>query len=221
MNCFECREKLMEMARGGVDAPEANLHVVGCAECERAWLNQQSLSAGLRSIAANETAAPSAMLESRLLARFTPVPKRLFPAWTVPALACAAAVVAMVWIPMVWIPMVWIAAAPARHPSKVTPVVSPQPPAAAVTTATVSAAKPERRRQRKPARRRVEEPFVRIPYAAPLLPTERAEIVRVNLSARALESLGMPVVGADPDMRLNADLILGENGLARAVRIIQ
>jgi hypothetical protein len=67
----------------------------------------------------------------------------------------------------------------------------------------------------------VEAPFALIPYAAPLLATERAEIVRVNLSASALATMGVPVWGADPNMRLNAELVLGENGLARAVRLVQ
>ena len=65
-----------------------------------------------------------------------------------------------------------------------------------------------------------ESQFIPIPYAAPLLPTERAEIVRVNLPVAALANMGMQVLGAEPGMRLNADLVLGENGLARAVRFV-
>lgn len=229
MNCGEVQEKLMGIARGFNDAAALD-HVRECAECARALVNQRTLSAGLKSIASNETAEPSLALEAGLLAHFDRVrkPRRRFPLWLVPALAGAAAGI------LAW---VFLAPAPRSVTRPVEPVrtVKAAPPPVSVAPKMPEASRSVALRLAKVPRRRVpptkveqaaaqpeqEAPFTAIPYAAPLLPTERAEVVRVNLSATALSSMGVPVWGADPGMRLNAELVVGENGLARAVRLVR
>jgi hypothetical protein len=62
--------------------------------------------------------------------------------------------------------------------------------------------------------------FVAVPFVEPIGPNERSELVRVNLPVTALVKWGVPVAGLDPSQRVNADLVLGEDGLARAVRLI-
>jgi hypothetical protein len=62
--------------------------------------------------------------------------------------------------------------------------------------------------------------FVRIPYTAPLESWERAEIVRTELSVAALVAAGIRVPVADTSARALVDLLVGQDGIARAVRIV-
>jgi len=62
--------------------------------------------------------------------------------------------------------------------------------------------------------------FVAVPYSTPIGPNERAELVRVNVPVLALAQWGLQVSAFDPGQRVNADVVIGEDGLARAVRLI-
>jgi hypothetical protein len=62
--------------------------------------------------------------------------------------------------------------------------------------------------------------FVTVPYSAPIGPYERAELVRVNVPVVALAQWGLSVPAVDPGRRVNADVVIGEDGLARAVRLV-
>jgi len=68
--------------------------------------------------------------------------------------------------------------------------------------------------------REPEEPFVPIPYVTPLGPYERAEVVRMELPVSALISVGFPVRTPDPAALAEADVVVGQDGRARAVRLI-
>ena len=62
--------------------------------------------------------------------------------------------------------------------------------------------------------------FVTVPYSAPIGPYERAELVRVNVPVTALTQWGLSIPAFDPSQRVNADVVIGEDGLARAVRLV-
>jgi hypothetical protein len=64
------------------------------------------------------------------------------------------------------------------------------------------------------------EGFVLLPYADTYEPLEAGEIVRVQLGSAALESLGLPVAGADTGQQVLADVLIGQDGLPRAVRLV-
>lgn len=64
-------------------------------------------------------------------------------------------------------------------------------------------------------------PLIPIPYAEPLYTAERTELVRVNIPVAQLLSWGFSASGADPNSRVNADVLMGEDGLARAVRVVE
>ncbi len=51
-------------------------------------------------------------------------------------------------------------------------------------------------------------------------PFERGELVRVSLPASALQKAGFEVEGAGPDDKVEVDVLMGEEGLARAVRFV-
>lgn len=64
-----------------------------------------------------------------------------------------------------------------------------------------------------------EQGFIAIPYVIQPASYERVEIVRAEVSAAELIAVGFPVSG-DPAARLEADLLVGQDGRARAVRLI-
>ncbi len=63
--------------------------------------------------------------------------------------------------------------------------------------------------------------FVALPYATQLRPDEMAKIVRVRVPRSALVRYGLPVSGERIGEPVNADFVLGEDGMARAVRLVQ
>lgn len=65
-----------------------------------------------------------------------------------------------------------------------------------------------------------EQPFIAIPYTAPLSPYERTDIVRMDLPVSALIAAGIPLKVSDQGARARADLVVSEDGRARAVRLI-
>ncbi len=175
--------------------------------------NERLLVAGLKAMAAQETRAPSAELEQRLLGQIAKKKIR----WAAPAgmAALAAAVIlAVVFRPVREPPRIPIEPAPP-------PIVKElQAVAAATPVRTPAIAKrPKSNRKALPEAR--QEPLMRIPYSAALEPTDRAELVRVSLPVAQLLYWGFPVSGTEPDIRLNADVLVGGDGLARAVRLIR
>jgi hypothetical protein len=65
-----------------------------------------------------------------------------------------------------------------------------------------------------------DQPFLAIPYTAPLASYERTSLVRMDLPVSALVAAGLPVRISDPAAQASADVLVGEDGRARAVRVI-
>ncbi len=65
-----------------------------------------------------------------------------------------------------------------------------------------------------------EQPFIPIPYVLPPAPYERVEVVRMKLPVSALVAAGLPLRTADPGAQAEADVIVGQDGRPRAVRLI-
>ena len=55
-----------------------------------------------------------------------------------------------------------------------------------------------------------------IPYAPPLTPYDQGQIVRVNMAGSSARRMGVPVM-LD---RVQADLVVGNDGLPRAIRLV-
>ena len=104
------------------------------------------------------------------------------------------------------------APAPVREVVRQAVVVPPEPaPAAAVKTA---------RRVRKPSTRPQEVVTDFFPLMDPAPPFERGQLLRVELPASAMQMVGLPVREdrlADP---VQADVLMGEEGLPRAIRFV-
>ncbi len=67
--------------------------------------------------------------------------------------------------------------------------------------------------------RRDGAPFVGIPYLPPLDPHENTTIVRMNIRVATLIAAGYRVA-ADPETIVPADVLVGEDGRAHAVRVL-
>ena len=63
-------------------------------------------------------------------------------------------------------------------------------------------------------------PFIEIPYVAPLAPYERASVVRMDVPVAALIAVGFQVHGSEPGATISADVLVGQDGRPRAVRLI-
>jgi len=63
--------------------------------------------------------------------------------------------------------------------------------------------------------------YLPLTYLADATAMESGTVVRVELSRSALVSLGVPVQPDRPDETLKADVVLGDDGVARAIRLVQ
>ncbi|MCI0662570.1 MAG: hypothetical protein L0220_16000, partial [Acidobacteria bacterium] len=52
-------------------------------------------------------------------------------------------------------------------------------------------------------------------------PMDRGKVIRVQMPSSALIAFGLPVNVERPDTPVKADLLLGEDGMARAIRFVR
>jgi hypothetical protein len=64
-----------------------------------------------------------------------------------------------------------------------------------------------------------DQPFVALPYVVQASQNERTEVVRVNVPVAELIAVGIPVEGY-PGGQAEADVLVGQDGRARAVRLL-
>ena len=69
--------------------------------------------------------------------------------------------------------------------------------------------------------REVATPFFTLPFSDSALPLDQATMIRVELPRSALELAGLPVDEDRRNQRIRADLVLGADGLARAIRFVE
>jgi hypothetical protein len=65
-----------------------------------------------------------------------------------------------------------------------------------------------------------EAPFSAIPYMAPLAPYERTSVMRMDVPVAALVAAGFRVQGMEPGGTVAADVLVGQDGRAHAVRLL-
>jgi hypothetical protein len=212
MSCTEYESDLMELARGGY-ITSARRHAEVCHDCAT-FLEQQMALTELEYRLYGDEAAPGD-LEGRLLAEFlkTRRPKANPPArwygWWPGAAAIAAAMI------FVWRP------APKAVP-RPTVSVADMKPAAAIAASVVSSPAPKAI----PRRTEPKEPtgadgdFLQVPYTQPVDPWERTEVRRMTMPVAALVAAGFPLNASDPGAEASADVLVGEDGRLRAVRLI-
>ena len=204
MNCQEFWDAMPEL-EGGPDR-EAPPHVRECHACAALLDNQRALAAGLRSVAAGgaRVEAP-ARVEARLLAAFrgqAGLSDSHTRRWWTPLAA-------------------WAATAAVVAAAAVLLFVHQRQPAPQPLTATELAAMDwSDGWQEEGDAGAAPGEFIPLPNAARLAPSEDVNLVRVEVPRSTMIALGYPVAADRAAELVQADVVLGSDGLARAVRFL-
>jgi hypothetical protein len=196
MNCHEFQEQ----DGGMID------HLRECSACAARYARQQQLRAGLRALAAkSQNASAPSRVERRLVAAFraqtfSSVPRR--PGW-MPLMLWATAQAATVLAGFVLLQ--------GRQPQR-TPHISRN-------TVEVAAADPGGTVESVTLREGYED-FIPLPDAEGIAPNEAVNVVRVEVPRSAMIPLGYAVSEENASETVEADVVLGSDGLARAVRFL-
>jgi hypothetical protein len=63
--------------------------------------------------------------------------------------------------------------------------------------------------------------FITLPYGQSGVPLEQPVIVRLNIPVSELDRMGVPFAPAGAKNQVRADLLIGQDGVARAVRFVE
>ena len=178
--------------------------------------DERRLLAGLAGLAGRQE-APSARLEHNVLAAFRAEQRaKARRAWVAyGAIAASIALLAASGL---------LSRHDAPKPRYEVAAVAPGPvETAAITPSVQPVARPARRVVRRPVREitEVATAFMRIPDASMLAPMESGHVVRVRVPRSAMLDFGLPINENRASELVKADVVLGEDGLARAIRFVQ
>jgi hypothetical protein len=233
MSCHDIEPLIIDFARGAtsdrVREDALNRHLLGCPSCTGLIERERAMSAALRRLAESiDGPPPNPPQEEALLAIFDQT-----------RAGSPTHAHAPLWMGAIAATVILGAAAAlfVRLPSQIPHALdSSTAPAAAVSVAggspssspAVAASGDERPTRTRPAPRVAEEPsdlaatadFVLWPGAAAWPPFESGELVRVTLPLDALPALGVAPPAA-ADAVVQADVLVGQDGFARAIRLVQ
>jgi hypothetical protein len=199
MNCAEFWNQMPELASG--DNPEHD-HVKQCPQCAGLLERQRRLASGLRSMAGDMRAvgAPP-RVESSLIEAFrremAPAAPRAIRVRWMPVLSWAAAVAAVIAMGVVVAPKRH-AAIPATHHNA----------ASTVELASLTDDGAD------------DDGFIPLPNAERVGPNDDVHVVRMELTRSAMLVVGLDVSPDRVSDPVEADVMLGPDGLARAVRFM-
>lgn len=167
--------------------------------------NEQQLLEGLKALAAMEPLQASPRVEQTLRATFRARAERrrrtIWASTAAALVATAAAIAVLFFAPVPW-----------HRNTEAPPVASDLPaPAASVPAAQYAVVRTDE----------LAASFYPLPEADDLPPLETTLVVRVQLPVSSLQLMGFPLDedgGAEP---VQAEVLLGQDGLARGVRLIQ
>jgi len=218
MTCSEWSKELVECARRhGIHAEpdrELRAHLALCAQCSERWEAELQLTAQFRAMRvhpaalrsldrfAGEKRRESLMLDFARRDRRPVVPSRFTQAWVWGLGAAAALIVAV---------FVGHQAGKRTVPAKVSP---------GARTHEVRTEQTIIYEASNDASALSSDDFIAVPYTPPLAPGEMVRVVHADFYPEALASMGVEV---DPSWAgdLPADVVVGEDGLPRAVRITE
>lgn len=202
MNCLEFEQIVTELARGPDEQSsgrDALVHARECNRCGRRLAAEQTLTRAFTEVAAGfgtETAPPR--VENALLAAFrqtTPAAisgsRGTASGWNRWALSAVAASALIATAAA----LLWMAPEPQNN-VPAAGIVEPLPAAATVAD------------------------FLPLLYAEPINAWEHGRVVRVRLPGSALVHFGLPMNMTTASQLVDANVLLGEDGMARGVRLV-
>ena len=241
------RAKMIDAASRGAGMAQVDI----CGRCASRLADERALSAGLKSLAASDEgkAAPASVEASLLeafhaqasnrLARRLPVQSRSWPRW---ALAAAAAILIASGF-IVYRAIQNESQKDNKAHTEKTP--APKPSVVREEQVVKESGEPEPRREsraqrpRRGRQQRLNKPFIidgitayageseyatdffPLAYGGDQKPMESGEVIRVQMPRSALIAFGLPVNVERADVPVKADLLVGEDGLARAIRFVR
>jgi hypothetical protein len=226
-------------------------HAEICERCASRMADERALSAGLKALAASdgEKAAPAGVEAALLRAlrtkasnppsRYILIRSKLWPRW---ALAAAAAIL----IASVFVVYRAVRNDRQKDDRAITketrapqPVVKGEERVVKQVVKTEPSLESHATRPRPGSRRRLNKPFIidnmttyaedgeystdffPLGYGGDQNPMERGEVIRVQMPRSALIAFGLPVNVERADTPVKADLLVGEDGMARAIRFLR
>lgn len=246
MTCGEFQSIVTDLARSGLSAAEqreATIHARACEPCAKRLADEEGVTRALRQLREATTEQAPDWMEESLRQAFLSQEQQLagrHARYMWGAAAAAAGLVTLGIIGLSWLrpgsdqaPPIAVErqnATPtspsAAPPSTSAPVVDRNTRQSAVSTEDQVSPARVRRAPTSRARTPVEdEPreivtdFVWLPYGAPSA-FESGQIVRVRIPRSVLPSFGLAMDGRDLAERVQADIVVGEDGLARAIRLV-
>jgi hypothetical protein len=193
-DCREWIDELVECARrGAVPSARLSAHLWDCRRCAEQWSAQRSLSGAMLDLRLALAAEQSPESRRRqLMAEFDRLHRLQSHAWLRWAWVAAAALLLAVGVVQLW---------------RTLPGRTAVPPPPSIASATL-------------IEEDEESGFVPVPYTLPLAPGESVRIVRRDLNGAELARMGFELPGVYGN-DLEADVMLGEDGIPRAVHLIE
>jgi len=206
MNCRACIAELVERARAG-SPPDAQLqgHLRACLSCRERWEGERALSAQFQKMRGAAMARrQSGTQRERIMRAFEQTRRSEFR----PSLRWALGLAAVVLL-AVAVGQVWRNGRQLTSPSNNLAAKELMDPAIGSAAGTIELSQIVD-----------ENDFVEVPYAPPLATGELVRVVRTELRPAALARMGIDIDTAVAD-EIPADVLLGEDGFPRGVRVLQ
>jgi hypothetical protein len=246
MTCQHVEADLVDLARGALHddgaAASVGRHIEACETCAARFERERRLTEGLRTLSAATTVPANEVAERRLMMAFAsarpaapPLDRRAtIVRWTVWAAAACIFFFVGAWAAVEWrtrtaapegtaAPVQASLPAPAEQPGPVEQVESPVPaPAPLVADARRT---PVPRVVRAASQNELPQEtdrlagFIPLPAAGGLPGFDSGMIVRVALPTASLPAYGLAITPESTEM-VNADLLVGQDGQARAIRLV-
>ena len=219
MSCEEFDSVVIDLARGEAFSGSAAAHAEVCRRCSARLAEQREITEALWTLAgAAEGREAPACVEAQLLSAFRRQQRRTR-AW--PVLAAAAGIVLLIGA----VALRSLRQHPSGRADAPLPLVEARLDAPARPVPAPAPQPPKKRRPPRAApvvnRREVATDFFPMIYGDALDPLEGGQVVRIRLPRSALMSFGLPVNQEQPAGRVDADVLLGEDGMARVIRFVK
>jgi anti-sigma factor RsiW len=229
MNCAEFSELVHDLARNTdldeIKRQRALAHADACPRCDEELVMQRSLTAALRSLASSAAGADAPARVEEFLRREmrqqrAPVAMRAARA-NRPAIGAVAGLAAAALLAVVLFKPGILHRGEVASPTAAMPAAGSLGQVSPQTSAQATPQMDNTDTATQDADTEYATAYVPLPSADGTTFAEDQTIVRVSLPPSALASFGLPLSSDGRDSNVLADFVLGEDGMPRAVRLVQ